>query len=146
MRDIAKTILRASLTPDSLILGLAVCNFIVVWVASSRECMGYICPWYYAQAFAASEPTRLLVAASLLRVRRAWGYSAAIALGGFMLIENLTGYFEYYDFGTLLESLRAWKYSLFLSLHTQNLMAGVILVYAAVAWGRSAIRRGESLR
>ena len=144
MKDAAKTILRASLAPESLILGAATCNFIVVWMASAAPCMGFICPWYQPWRFT-NEPTRLLVAACLLRTGRAWGYSAAIALCGFMLVEG-TGYAEDYARGVLLESLRwVWDGMHLLSPHGQYFLAGVILMYAAACWGRSAVRRGASV-
>jgi hypothetical protein len=146
MKDTAKTILRASLAPESLILGVALCNFIVVWMESATPCMGYICPWYDPWSFT-NEPTRLLAAACLLRVRRAWGYSAAIALCGFMLLEGERLFTDIYTRGALFESLRwMWEYSPFLSPHVQYLLAGIILGYAAVCWGRVAVGRGMPLR
>ena len=148
MKDTAKTIFRASLTPESIILGVAACNFIMIWVASSSECMGYICPWYYSSRWFTNEPARLLVAACLLRAGRAWGYSAAIALCGFILLEGLPGYVGGYAHSEWLESLRTmWKYSSLLSLHNQHLLAGIILMCSAVRWGRGAsVRRGGPLR
>ena len=149
MTDATRTIIRAALAPESFILGLAACNFVAVWVASSAECMGYICPWYYAQNFAVLEPTRLLVAAALLRVGRAWGYSAAIALCAFILIQYVPYYADDYNRGLLLEYLIPTSpetFNPFLSLHTQNLLAAGVLVCAVLRWGRSAYRRGESLR
>ena len=146
MKDTAKTILRALLDPKTLILVVAACNFIVVWVASATPCMGYICPWYDPWRFA-NEPTRLLVAACLLRAGRAWGYSAAIVLCGFMLLESMPGYANDYARGILLESLSwMWNSIPFLSLHAQCLLAGIILMYAAICWGRSAARRGVPLQ
>jgi hypothetical protein len=136
MKDTAKTILRASLAPESLILGVAVCNFVVVWVISPLECMGYICPWYFPWSFT-NEPTRLLAASCLLRTGRTWGYSAAIALCGFILLESLPLYANDYAHGILLENLSQMWYGIpFLSLHAQNLLAATILVYSAVCWVR----------
>src|SRR5688572_4916778 len=95
MKDTAESILRASLAPKSLILGVALCNFIAVWMASASPCMGYICPWYDPWRFT-NEPTRLLVAACLLRVGKPWGYSAAMALCGFILIQYVPYYADEY--------------------------------------------------
>lgn len=86
MKDTSKTILRALLAPKSLIVAAAAYNCIVVWMASNLPGICWICPWYQPWSFT-NVPTRLLVAACLLRVGRAWGYSAAIALCGFIIFE-----------------------------------------------------------
>ena len=146
MEDTAKSILRASLYFRAFIVAVAVYNCIVVWMASDPPGVCWVCPWYQHWSFT-NVPTRLLAAACLLLVGRAWGYSAAIALCGFILAEAMPWYANSYRRGLLLFSLsELWEGSPFLSLHVQYLLASIILVYAAVAWGRSAHRRGESLR
>ena len=59
----------------------------------------------------------------------------------------MPGYAGLYAGGVLLESLRGlWAGNPFLSLHAQYLLAGIILVYGAVCWGRSAAGRSALLR
>jgi len=146
MKDTAKKILRAALNPKTLILGVAAYNFIVIWIASSAPCMGYICPWYDPWRYA-NEPTRLLVAACLLRAGKDWSYSAAIALFGFLILEGAPGYADIYASGFMLESLSmTWGSNPFLSPHAQYLLAAVILMYATVCWGKDVHLRRSLLR
>lgn len=145
MNETAKTILRASLSPKTLIVVAAVYNCVVVWVASDPPGFCWICPWYHRWSFT-NVPVRLLAAACLLRVGRVWGYSAAIALCAFVLAESVPWFIGIYRRSLIFNLSEAWEANPFLSLHIQNLLAGIILVYAAVAWGRSPARRGHPLR
>jgi hypothetical protein len=71
----------------AVIFGLAVSNFALVWTLDQR--MGGIAalvyPWYHPWSYF-NEPSRLLVAASLLTIGRAWGDLAAVSLSAYMVI------------------------------------------------------------
>lgn len=81
-----------------MIFGLALFNFAVVWTHDQQ--MGGIAalvdPWYHPWSYF-NEPSRLLVAALLLAVGRAWSDRAALSLSGYMVIRfiylfaNLSG-------------------------------------------------------
>ncbi len=50
MEGKAKTVLLSLLTPKAIILGLALYNFILIWLEAGQWGSGlicYICPWYY---------------------------------------------------------------------------------------------------
>ena len=70
-----------------VIFGLAVSNFALVWTLDQR--MGGIAalvdPWYHPWSYF-NEPSRLLVAASLLAIGRAWSDLAAVTLSAYMVI------------------------------------------------------------
>ena len=67
--------------------GLAVFNFALVWTLDQQ--MGGIAalvdPWYHAWSYF-NEPTRLLIAASLLVAGRTWSDLGAVSLSGYMVI------------------------------------------------------------
>jgi hypothetical protein len=105
MKRNVKTTLRPLLTPKTLILLVAMCNCVAVWMASDPPGLCFICPWYQHWSFT-NEPTRLLVSACLLRLGKAWGYSAAIALCGFILLGSVPNYAYTYAGGRFLESLK----------------------------------------
>ena len=67
--------------------GLAVFNFALVWTLDQR--MGGIAalvdPWYHPWSYF-NEPSRLLIAASLLAMRRTWSDLAAVGLSAYMVI------------------------------------------------------------
>jgi hypothetical protein len=71
----------------AVIFGLAVSNFALVWTLDQR--MGGIAalvdPWYHPWSYF-NEPSRLLVAASLLAMGRVWSDLAAVSLSGYMVI------------------------------------------------------------
>ena len=67
--------------------GLAVSNFVLLWTLDQR--MGgiaaFIDPWYHPWSYF-NEPSRLLLAASLLAIGRAWSDLAAVSLSAYMVI------------------------------------------------------------
>jgi hypothetical protein len=67
--------------------GLAVFNFVLVWTldAQMRGIAAMVDPWYHPWSYF-NEPTRLLLAASLLLVDRIWGYLGAIGISGYLFI------------------------------------------------------------
>jgi hypothetical protein len=75
------------LTVRAVTFGLAVFNFALVWTLDQR--MGGIAalvdPWYHPWSYL-NEPTRLLIAASLLVVGKTWSDLAAVSLSGYMVI------------------------------------------------------------
>ena len=144
MKEKAKTVLPALLTPKSIVLGLTLCNFIVIWMAARRwgssGLICYLCPWYYPWSFT-NEPTRLLLAACGLSLSMKWSYLAAMGLSVFTLFESAPLYSYLWHDGLLLES-EFWLGKL--DLHAQYLLAGIIFVYAAVCFGKSVCERGSA--
>ena len=135
MKEKAKAILPALLTPKLIVLGLALCNFILIWMAAQNQVgICYLCPWYYPWSFT-NEPTRLLLAACGLCLSMKWSYLAAIGLSGFTLFEGASWYSRLLHDGMLLES-GIWLGQL--DLHIQYLLASIILVYAAVCFSKNA--------
>jgi len=138
MKEKAKTILLALLTPKSIVLGLTLCNFTVIWIGArswgESGLICYLCPWYYPWSFT-NEPTRLLLAACGLCLSMKWSYLAAIGLSGFTLFEGASWYSSILHDGLLVES---WLWLEKLDLHTQYLLASVIFVYAAACFSKSA--------
>ncbi len=135
MKVAAETILLALLAPKLIILGVTLCNFILIWVQSGNQVgLCFICPWYYPWGYT-NEPTRLLLAACGLCLSMKWSYLAAIGLSGFTLFEGATWYFRLLHDGMLLEG-GIWLGKL--DLHIQYLLAAIILVYAAACFRKSA--------
>ena len=145
MKEKAKTILFALLTPKTIILGLALYDFIVVWMEVRKwggGLMCYLCPWFYPWSFT-NEPTRLLVAACGLCLSMRWSYLAAIGLSGFILFQGISFSASLFHDGMLIESWRGmWQYhsNLMLSLHAQYVLASMIFVYAVVCFSKSIFR------
>lgn len=82
-----KSCLSHWLQVRAVIFGLAVSNFALVWTLDQR--MGGIAalvdPWYHPWSYF-NEPSRLLVAASLLVMGRAWSNLAAVTLSAYMVM------------------------------------------------------------
>ena len=146
MKEKAITVLRGLLTPKTIILALALYNFLVVWVEAKKwgsNLICYICPWYDPWSFT-NEPTRLLLAACGLCLSMRWGYLAACVLSGFTLFEGIYLYVNLVHDGILIESWAGmWRYGMnpLLSLHAQYMLAGFIFMYAAVCLGKDIMRR-----
>jgi hypothetical protein len=141
MTEKVGAILRSLFSPESLILWVTVYNCVVVWMASEPPGLCWFCPWYQHWSFT-NVPSRLFAAACCLRVGGRWGYLAAAVLTGFTLLPNVSWYAHLYHDGLLPWSLgEVWRENPMLSLHTQYLLAGVILVYAAVCFGQTVGRR-----
>ena len=146
MREKAKTVLLALLSPKTLILGVAVYNCIVVWMASGSPGICWYCPWYWRWSFT-NEPSRLIVAACCLRLGMRWGSLAAIGLSGFTLLQGISLYASVEGGWKLLRSFsELWTDNPMLSLHTQYLLASVILVYAVTCFIRSVSQRSTLYR
>ena len=76
----------ALLEMKSIIFGLAVFNFIFIWVKAERDggIGGAVAPpWYNFWSFT-NEPSRLLLAAALLWLSRKWSYALAAIVSGFI--------------------------------------------------------------
>ena len=70
----------------SIILVIAVFNFILIWMwdrnIGGTACV--VCPWFHPWTYS-NEPTVLLVAAVFLRVNRWWGNTISFALAGYLV-------------------------------------------------------------
>jgi len=68
MKEAAKTFLLRLFDPRSIILGVAVYNFSVIWtVVANWSLDAVVDPWFISWSFT-NAPTRLLVAAVCLRL------------------------------------------------------------------------------
>jgi len=87
MNHVVKTGLRHWFQIKALIFGFAVFNFALVWTLdhSMRGIGALVDPWYHPWTYL-NEPSRLLIAASLLLIGRAWSDLAAIGLSGYMVV------------------------------------------------------------
>ena len=145
MKETAKTMLLTLLTPKTIILSVALYNFIFIWLTArdwSLNC--FIDPWYSTWSFT-NEPTRLLLAACGLCLSMRWSYLAAIGLSGSTLLHAVYVYVDLFWHGELLASWMALvQMHPLLSLHGQYILAGVIFVYA-VGCFRSSLSRRNSL-
>ena len=83
----AKAIVRDYLQIRSMVFGVAVFNFALVWTLDKQ--MGgigaLVDPWYHPWSYL-NEPSRLLVAALFLLPGRAWGYLASVGITGYLII------------------------------------------------------------
>ena len=88
MNQRLKRILLAQVEARSIILLLALFNFIVIWtVAQQRAMLGITCaacPWYFPWYWD-NEPTQLLIAAIVLRLNRVLGSFIALVITGCLL-------------------------------------------------------------
>ena len=105
------TILRGLLTPKTVILVLALYNFLVVWEETRIWAAGlscFLCPWYAPWTFT-NEPTRLLLAACGVCLSMRWGYLAA-ALSEYTLYQGASWYAYLLEKGWFIESwVKAWR-------------------------------------
>jgi len=71
----------------SITFGLGVFNFALVWTLDARMdgIAALVDPWYHPWTYF-NEPTRLLLASSLLLVDRIWSYLAAIGISGYIVV------------------------------------------------------------
>lgn len=143
MKENAKIVLLALLTPKSIIFGLAGCNFILIWIkARSWETSGlicYLCPWYDPWSYT-NAPTLLLIAACCLSLGMRWSYLAAIGLSGFTLSEGIFLNMNlYYDGILFTDGVGIWLANP--SLYIQYVLSSIIFGYAGICFGRSIFRQ-----
>jgi hypothetical protein len=88
MNQRLRTVCNILVEMRSIILLLAVINFILVWiVARERGSWGITCaacPWYFPWYWD-NQPTQLLIAAIVLRVNRVIGSLVALLISGYLL-------------------------------------------------------------
>src|SRR5258705_8024715 len=127
----------------AMVSGFAVFNFALVWMLdqSMRGIAALVDPWYHPWTYF-NEPTRLLVAASLLLIGRDWSYLAAIGLCGYMVVRF--GYlFAIWD-GTWLEEwafLRKCDPYFVDSYESQIVIGFIILLVGMFYLTRKVLRR-----
>ena len=130
------------LDPKSILLGVAVFNFAVLWLEAHTiigACI--VCPWYYPWSYS-NEPTLLLVAASFLGIRRKWSYTLALGLSGY-LIGHLISLHVVYDLRPL-EMPWASGESIIYEQQTQYFLAFVTLVLASFYLFRAVVSNHSS--
>src|SRR5436190_5664719 len=95
------TILRFIAESRSIILIIALCNFILIWTVARQRAMWGItcagCPWYFPWYWD-NEPTQLLISAVVLRLNRVLGSVVALFITGHLLW-NIVWYFAFYPDG-----------------------------------------------
>ena len=129
----------------SIAFGLAVFNFVLVWTldVQMRGIAALIDPWYHPWSYF-NEPTRLLLASSLLLLDRIWSYLTAIGISGY-IIARFVYLFAVWD-GTWFQEwayLRKYEPYFVGSYESQVLLALIVLAgglyyLARVVWQRHA--------
>lgn len=145
-----KTTLVHLLEPRSIIFGLALFNFILIWVearelaTSGIACV--VCPWYHPWSYD-NEPTRLLIAASSLLLKRTWSNLVAFAVGGYMI-----SYYIYLFEMSGVTLLQEWRYMqkyepyIVGSFDSQYILALIVSILAGFYLMRDGLRRSRSRR
>lgn len=143
MNSRVKTALVSLLEPKSILLGLALFNFVHIWTRaesmSGIACV--VCPWYHPWTFT-NEPTLLLLATVLLRFGKSWACALACALSGYVVANyiylfsrvqiTLLEHFQYLQKNAA-EFLVLWD--------TQHLFAAVVLGFALFSLVRGSQRK-----
>jgi len=108
MRQSARKTLNSLIEPRSILFGLAVFNFMLIWVEARNQAMsgivGVVSPWYYPWSYV-NEPTRLLLAAAFLLLAKLWSNIAAVVLAGYMV-----AYFVYLVIVSNVTLAQEWRY------------------------------------
>jgi hypothetical protein len=147
MNQRLKTLLLFLIEPRSIILLVALFNFIVIWsVAKQRAMLGITCaacPWYFPWYWD-NEPTQLLIAAILLRLNRFLGSVIALLITGHLL--GIVGYYfavhpDSFHYHWLFLRTAASEPFHVLSWHGQYLFALIILCYSICYLTRTILRR-----
>lgn len=147
MKNRIKTILLALLEPKSILLGVALFYFILIWMHARRIAddnglyTGYV---WYDTWIVNNETTLLLLASAALWFSRKWSYPVAIGLSLLILVQGIPFYLDQ-DRGLLRHREFAWAHGLnpFLQQDVQYLLSGIVLVYACICFGNS-LQRGNS--
>jgi hypothetical protein len=142
MNEAAKNLLRPLWNVRSVVLMVALYNFVLIYRIANRwslDCV--ICPWYIEWSFS-NAPSLILLAAIALRFGRRAGSFLALVTSGVIVVRGLGLNFELMRHGEWLESwspLGRFQMNPFLSLHTQYLFALLIFIMSAFM-ARKALR------
>ena len=132
MKSQVETALASLFEPKSIILGLALFNFVHIWTQaqSMRGIACVVCPWYQPWTFT-NEPTFILLAAVFLRFGKSWTSALACVLSGY-IVANYIYVFLSVDI-TFLEQFRYLQRNvaeILVLWETQHLFAAVIFGFA----------------
>lgn len=126
MKRYSRRTLRGWFDPRSILFGITVFNFVLLWyTANTMTGACVVCPWYYPWTYF-NEPTLLLLAAISVLLSRKWSYGIALCLSGY-LIGYLIYRFWLYDisviqtvrqFSPYQEAVYAWQIQYLLALIT----------------------------
>ena len=145
VNDRIKRIVAVFLDPKSIILAIALGNFIFIWVearnlaTSGIACL--VCPWYDPWSYL-NEPSLLLVAAAFLRLSRILALIISMALSGYLL-----SYFVYLFLAYDVSLKQEWRYlrtfePYFVgSWESQYFLALIILSFSIFYLTRFALRK-----
>ena len=131
MNQRLKSVLLYLIEPRSIILLVALFNFVLIWtVAQQRSMLGITCtacPWYFPWYWD-NEATQVLIAAIILRLHR-FGSVIALLITGHLL-SNLGYYFvvhpdSFYYYGLLVRRVTSEPFNV-LSWHGQYLFVLII--------------------
>jgi hypothetical protein len=108
MRQPARKIPNPLIEPRSILFGLAVFNFVLVFVEARNHAMsgivGVVSPWYHPWSYS-NEPTRVLLAATCLWIGKLWSNIVALLLAGYMV-----AHFVYLVSFSSVTFAQEWKY------------------------------------
>jgi len=127
MNHSVKTSLSRCFQFRVITFGLAVFNFILVWTLDERMrgIAALVDPWYHPWGYF-NEPTRLLLAASLLVVNRVWSYLGAIGISGYIVIRFVYLYATWK--GTWLWSFQTKYDPHFIGTYESQILLGFIVL------------------
>jgi hypothetical protein len=143
-----KTVARWLFNPRSISLGFAVFNFILIWLKANEIATSgiacIVCPWYYPWSYL-NEPSFLLLATIFLRLNRAWAYSVALLLSGYV-VGNAVYLFVAFD-STLAQE---WRYlqkfePYFVGSWHSQIVFGAVVLFCSIWYLARAILRRNSL-
>ena len=137
-----KNTLRLLLDPFSIFVGVALANFIVIWIGSLNCSIGlcFLCPWYCPWTFT-NPPTLLLLAACALRFRRWWSCLIAVLLSLFVLTPAVPMAVYLTANGELFREMREYTFRFLFTLEGQWLLALAIFLLGIVLVVRAGISR-----
>lgn len=132
IKHIVSMAVKSFLTLRSLLLLLALYNFLLVWSESGGTISCMICPWYTDWSFA-NEPSFILLAACALQFRRRLGYFVAVVASGVVVVRGLSFSLEIFrqEFWGPFDIPTTLYRNPFLYLPVQYVFALVIFVTAA---------------
>ncbi|HMJ08556.1 MAG TPA: hypothetical protein VK468_06105 [Pyrinomonadaceae bacterium] len=132
----------------AIVLILAIANFVFIWMhqktqtSSTISFCGY-CPWYENWTFT-NEPSILLLSAFLILASYWWSYLSAAILSGYVLCVGIFSLLIS-DLGLLerWEGIQKYEVSLFLTMESQWILAGIIFGFGVLCLGEMLVRKSR---
>src|SRR5215510_14660564 len=133
-----KSTLASFLEPTSIVVGVALLNFIVIWI-SSRNCsigLCFLCPWYCPWTYT-NAPTLLFLAASAVRFKKWLGCFVGVILSAFVLRSAIPIGIYLVGNGELFRDMREYTFRFPFTFEGQWLLALAVFLLGIVVFLRS---------